>query len=327
VRYYLFLITTLLFSGVFVLDGFALQQVAGPIIVDVKPGETKTFNWSLLSDKSDAPTNVKISAEGKGSEFLSFSKDYTIDPRSSVMVEFTVTIPDDHPGGVQLSPMLFATEFGETGGNTVLNIQMLKIPTITIAENENPEFKLSTKYDYKSTDAKTAALLPPDVESTQVDPEPTEEKTQVTGGAQIVSPTQVESTPASEEKKGCLIATATYGSELAPQVQLLREIRDNVLFETNSGTGFMTAFNALYYSFSPTISDWERQNPTFREAVKLTITPMLSTLSILSYVDVNSEQEVLGYGIGIILLNAGIYLVMPAIVISKIHKKLRQIDS
>jgi len=49
---------------------------------------------------------------------------------------------------------------------------------------------------------------------------------------------------------GCLIATATYGSEMAPQVQLLREIRDNQLMNTGSGASFMTGFNQFYYSFS-----------------------------------------------------------------------------
>jgi len=120
---------------------------------------------------------------------------------------------------------------------------------------------------------------------------------------------------------GCLIATATYGSELAPQVQLLREIRDNTLLQTNSGSSFMTNFNAIYYSFSPTIADLERQNPILKEVVKITITPMLSTLSILNYANIDSEQEMLGYGIGIILLNLGMYFVMPAIVILKIKSR------
>ncbi len=120
-------------------------------------------------------------------------------------------------------------------------------------------------------------------------------------------------------KNGCLIATAAFGSELAPQVQLLREVRDNVLFGTSSGTSFMTGFNSIYYSFSPTVADWERNNPVFKEVVKTTITPMLSTLSILNYVDIDSEQEMLGYGIGIILLNIGMYFVVPAMVIVKLR--------
>jgi len=120
---------------------------------------------------------------------------------------------------------------------------------------------------------------------------------------------------------GCLIATATYGSELAPQVQQLRELRDNSLLNTESGSAFMESFNQFYYSFSPTIADLERENPIFKEAVKVTITPLLSSLSLLNYVDIDSEIEVLGYGISLILLNIGMYFVVPAMVF--IHLKKR----
>jgi len=121
---------------------------------------------------------------------------------------------------------------------------------------------------------------------------------------------------------GCLIATAAYGSELAPQVQFLREVRDNKLLHTESGTSFMGTFNDFYYSFSPTIADYERENPVFKEIVKLAITPMISSLSILNYVDMDSEAKVLGYGISLIILNLGMYFVAPAIVIVGIKKSL-----
>ncbi|WP_425339014.1 CFI-box-CTERM domain-containing protein [Nitrosopumilus adriaticus] len=123
------------------------------------------------------------------------------------------------------------------------------------------------------------------------------------------------------EGGGCLIATATYGTEMAPQVQLLREIRDNQLMNTDSGASFMTGFNQLYYSFSPTIADIERENPVFREAVKIGITPLLSSLSILSFAE--SESEVLGYGIGVIMMNIGVYFVAPAIIILKSRKYIK----
>jgi len=129
--------------------------------------------------------------------------------------------------------------------------------------------------------------------------------------------------PISQEKSGCLIATATYGTELAPQVQLLRETRDNVLFRTNSGTTFMVQFNEFYYLFSPAVSDLERASPQFRELVKATITPMLSTLSILNYVDIDSESKMLGYGIGIILLNVAMYFVAPIVILIQIKNRLR----
>jgi len=130
---------------------------------------------------------------------------------------------------------------------------------------------------------------------------------------------------ATEEKKGgCLIATAAFGSEMAPQVQFLREIRDNTVLQTESGTSFMTGFNQFYYSFSPTIADYERENPAFKEVVKLTLTPLLTSLTLLQYADIDSESEMLGYGIGIILLNIGMYFVAPAVLLSVCIRKISQ---
>ena len=124
-----------------------------------------------------------------------------------------------------------------------------------------------------------------------------------------------------QEGGGCLIATATYGSELAPQVQQLRELRDGTILSTESGTEFMTGFNQLYYSFSPIIADYERENSIFKEIVKISITPMLSSLSILNYVDIDSEEEMLGYGIGIIVMNMGMYFIAPAIIVYGLKRK------
>lgn len=130
----------------------------------------------------------------------------------------------------------------------------------------------------------------------------------------------VTSVGTEEKGGGCLIATATYGTELAPQVQQLRELRDNSLLQTETGTSFMTGFNQFYYSFSPTIADWERENPAFKEFVKITLTPMISSLSILNYVDMNSEIDVLGYGISLIMLNVGMYFVAPVMIIQRLRK-------
>ena len=83
----------------------------------------------------------------------------------------------------------------------------------------------------------------------------------------------------------------------------------------------MSGFNQFYYSFSPTIADWERENPAFKETVKLVITPLVSSLSVLNYIDIDSEAEVLGYGIGIIMMNIGMYFIAPTVAI--IHLKKR----
>ena len=132
--------------------------------------------------------------------------------------------------------------------------------------------------------------------------------------------TPAEQAAEEKSKGGCLIATAAFGSEMAPQVQFLREIRDNTVLQTESGTIFMAGFNQFYYSFSPAIADYERENPTFKEAVKLTLTPLLASLTLLHYADIDSESEMLGYGIGVILLNIGMYFVAPAVLIMTVRK-------
>ncbi|WP_297442098.1 CFI-box-CTERM domain-containing protein [Nitrosopumilus sp.] len=121
---------------------------------------------------------------------------------------------------------------------------------------------------------------------------------------------------------GCLIATATYGTELAPQVQFMREIRDNTVLSTTSGAVFMTGFNQLYYSFSPTIADWERENPMFQEAVRAFITPMISTLSIMTLAEDGSEVQVLGLGISVIVLNLGMYIAIPAVIVWQVKEHI-----
>ena len=122
-----------------------------------------------------------------------------------------------------------------------------------------------------------------------------------------------------ENGGGCLIATAAYGSELSPQVQLLREIRDNQLLNTEAGSAFMGTFNNVYYSFSPAIADMQRESPMFKEIVKLGLTPMLSSLSIME--NAESESEVISLGLSVIALNLGMYLGIPAIVIIGIKSR------
>ena len=134
----------------------------------------------------------------------------------------------------------------------------------------------------------------------------------------IMTSSENEST---EEGGGCLIATAAYGSEMAPQVQMLREIRDNQLMNTESGSAFMGAFNNVYYSFSPIIADMERENPMFKEVVKAGLTPMLSTLAIME--NAESESEVLGLGLSVIALNLGMYIAAPALIAMKVNQQIK----
>ncbi|WOV93858.1 MAG: CFI-box-CTERM domain-containing protein [Candidatus Nitrosoabyssus spongiisocia] len=130
----------------------------------------------------------------------------------------------------------------------------------------------------------------------------------------------------SSDMGGCLIATTTYSSELASQVQFLREIRDTTLQSTTSGATFMMSFNQIYYSFSPVISDLERGNPIFADIIKLLITPMLSTLSLITLADLGSELEVMILGMIVIILNLTLYIVGPILIISKLYARVKNFN-
>ena len=212
--------------------------------------------------------------------------------------------------------MLIRTITSDENGNFVLkfkvpnNVKAGEFDIVTSVELDGQSFS-----ETKSVESVASAVEP----TPEPTPEPTETITQQCGqGTEFVNGVcQVIKT---EEKGGCLIATATYGTELAPQVQLLREIRDNNLLNTESGSAFMETFNDIYYTFSPTIADMERQSPIFKEIVKAGLTPMLSTLSIME--NANSESEVLGIGISVIALNLGMYIGIPAVVIIGIKRKI-----
>ena len=198
-----------------------------------------------------------------------------------------------------------ALEIKDPNGETIL------IRTVTLGDGgvfslkfKIPESGTAGSYDVVANskqDGQTITQTKTITQSTQQSTEKTSDTKSSSGG-------------------GCLIATATYGSELAPEVQKLRELRDNSLLSTESGTSFMSTFNDVYYSFSPVIADYERENPIFREMVKVVITPMISSLSILNYIEMDSESSVLVYGISFILLNVGMYVGIPVFAIIKIRK-------
>ncbi len=148
----------------------------------------------------------------------------------------------------------------------------------------------------------------PDEPETVVQPEPEPEMPEEPHTPAQPEP---EQQAGSELGGSCLIATAAYGTEMAPQVQALREIRDGTLLSTDSGSSFVAGFNSVYYSFSPAIADLERQSPVFREAVRIAISPMISTLSIMSLAEEGSESSVLALGASVIALNIGMYVAAP----------------
>ena len=140
-------------------------------------------------------------------------------------------------------------------------------------------------------------------------------------------PTVADPAAPGDDDSGCLIATAAYGTELAPQVQALREYRDGTLLATGPGAAFMSSFSTVYYAFSPHVADLEREHPAVRQAVAALIAPLLYSLQVAAQADPASDGSVVAHGVAALLLVAGLYVGAPvagAAAAAQAARRLRQ---
>ena len=268
-------------------------------------------------------TNKEFYAEGSTITIAGFVKNFDAsDPQKSMDVSITIWAPNGNLATIaQVSPSSdgnYSTTVKAAGMISAEGDYTVKAKWG--AQSNQTVFKYGGSSGAPVVEEETPEPTQTEVVDEEVDEEPVMESSQPVCGPGTELKNNV---CVAEQQKGggCLIATAAFGSEMAPQVQFLREIRDNTVLQTQSGSTFMTGFNQFYYSFSPAIADYERENSAFKETVKIAITPMLTSLAILNYVDIDSEEEMLGYGIGIILLNIGMYFIAPAVIIFKIRKR------
>ena len=280
-------------------DSFALRQMAGIPQVTVYPGGSEEFTWGLISDGTEQDTIVNIRAEGVGAEFLVYPESVLLEPGVTKYVTILVEVPESHKNDdiqKSYSPSLFATKSGEQDGAVVINVSMEKQVNIILElPSDTPENAVMQEQKMQGDSDEMVNI------SDQM---------------------QKNSEQLQENNGGCLIATAVYGTELAPQVQMLREIRDDKLLQTESGKSFMKSFNVFYYSFSPAIADYQRENESFNAMVQLLVTPMISTLYIMEYAE--SELQVVSLGIGVIALNGLFYGIMPATAVIITRKVLQK---
>lgn len=109
----------------------------------------------------------------------------------------------------------------------------------------------------------------------------------------------------------CVIATAAFGSELSPEVQFLKQFRDEKAMSTFSGKMFMAAFNAAYYSVSPPIANFIAKHSWAASVVRILIHPLVAVLRFTTgfseYID-GDEASMLSCGLLASMLLGLIYL-------------------
>jgi len=298
-------------SGKFLLVILSLSIISYGMSSSVYASSHSVAPVSVMTDKASYATNDAILLSG-------FVKDFD--------GSFEVTLMIVNPQGNIVSVSQLAPSSDGNFSTTVIASGMIKqVGEYVVKVNYGPQSN-ETIFEFVGGEGAVPSAAPQEVPEPvetvmEAEPEPVMDVSEPVCGKGTVLKDGLCVVEQQQKGGGCLIATAAYGSEMAPQIQFLREIRDNTVLQTESGSAFMTGFNQFYYSFSPVIADYERENPAFKETVKLALTPMLTSLAILNYVDIDSEAEMLGYGIGVILLNIGMYFVAPAVVIMKIKNR------
>jgi len=71
---------------------------------------------------------------------------------------------------------------------------------------------------------------------------------------------------------GCFIATAAYGTPMAPEIQILREFRDGYLLTNPLGQAFVD----FYYRFSPPLAEFITEHPGLKPIVRAGLVPAVA---------------------------------------------------
>jgi hypothetical protein len=116
---------------------------------------------------------------------------------------------------------------------------------------------------------------------------------------------------------------------MAPQVQLLRNFRDNSIMRTQAGSSFMLAFNAWYYSFSPGVANYISAHWVDRGVMEVVLYPLVGILYLTSnlYTATSAFPEfaVLLSGLVASSLIGAFYLGLPLTLIRTRTRRLRRL--
>jgi hypothetical protein len=109
-------------------------------------------------------------------------------------------------------------------------------------------------------------------------------------------------------------------------VQFLRGFRDDLVLQTFAGSNFMTAFNAIYYSFSPAVATTISDNEPLKQVMKVALYPLIGILEV-SYgafrlLSFNPELGIITAGLVASALIGLVYL-CPAVLLVCLVRRFR----
>lgn len=293
---------------------FTLHSDAHLSIVDSGSGRVLGVrigqNGEQFVDETISSGTIIVMGDKEYASVADGAKTYTVYVNGTQEGEFTLDIDVSRNSGTEHAKFSYQDVSVKEGTITRLQISPDRIT------NESDLPILDVYYDGAASNTGSAS-------KSSVNAEVTEMSLTAYSGSGNNAGDGTETPPTSGG--GCLIATAAFGSELSPQVQFLRDFRDNRILLTSSGSAFMNAFNAWYYSFSPHVADYERQQPWLQQTVKISIYPLLGILYVAegAYSAIPGEYGALSAGLIASALIGAVYISPLAMLSVKQVRKTR----
>jgi hypothetical protein len=103
-------------------------------------------------------------------------------------------------------------------------------------------------------------------------------KSQTLGSTYTIQSGASNIKPSSSSARPCVIVTATYGSELAPEVAYMRRVRDEMIGSNHIGRILVNGWDTFYYSWSPTLAGWIASSNDLQATFRILLLPLVGTI-------------------------------------------------
>jgi hypothetical protein len=122
----------------------------------------------------------------------------------------------------------------------------------------------------------------------------------------------------------CVIATAAYGSELAPDVAYMRYVRDDLIGSSILGRTLVVVFNEFYYSWSPAVAEWIAGSTLLMAVFRLLLLPLVGIVHVTALVFAATAHatgqtdaaSLFGF-LAAAIMTITVYVLLPIIVAAK----------
>lgn len=287
-------------------------------------------NFVYLDVNVTTPGDYLVSAAASAGNFGIFIEGHEIDVSGSA--ELTLQFTEAQTYVVVLQHDILGTGEATTWSMTIS-------PTTATTTSSTTSTLTETTSETSSTMTSTTSTETTSSVSSSVTTSVTESST-LTETTSSTSSTMIsEMIPRSSEQATtlirpptCVIATAAYGSEMAPEVVYMRFVRDELIGSTPTGRVLVGAFNAFYYSWSPVFAREIAASQVLRAVFRVLLLPLVwiahataLVFTTLAGMTGNTDlASVLAFLLAAFMA-VTVYIALPTLAGAKLHRKVQRL--